>query len=62
MQKKGKMLCTFIGMTSLTSRGIVNPKRFNIIAGAICRHPSMDLTDFNSNYLSKLLAVVREHL
>ena len=49
-------------MTSLTSRGIVNPKRFNIIAGAICRHPSMDLTDFNSNYLSKLLAVVREHL
>ena len=23
--------------------------------GVICRHPSMNLTDFNSNYLNKLL-------
>ena len=34
---------------------IVNPKKSNIIVGVIYRHPSMDLTDFNCNYLSKLL-------
>ena len=31
----------------------VNPKK-NIV-GVIYRHPSMDVTDFNSNYLNKLL-------
>ena len=34
---------------------IVNPKKSNIIVGVIYRHPSMDLTDFNCNYLNKLL-------
>ena len=34
---------------------IVNPQKSNIIAGVIYRHPSMDLTDFNCNYLNKLL-------
>ena len=34
---------------------IVNPKKSNIIVGVIYRHPSMDLADFNSNYLNKLL-------
>ena len=31
------------------------PKKSNITAGVICRHPSMDLTDFSCNYLNKLL-------
>ena len=34
---------------------IFNPKKSNIIAGVIYRYPSMDLTDFNCNYLNKLL-------
>ena len=34
---------------------IVNPRKSNIIVGVIYRHPSMDLNDFNCNYLSKLL-------
>ena len=34
---------------------IVNPKKSNTIVGVIYRHPSMDLADFNSNYLNKLL-------
>ena len=34
---------------------IVNPRKSNIVVGVICRHPSMDLTDFNCNYLNKLL-------
>ena len=34
---------------------IMNPKESNIIVGTIYKHPSMDLTDFNSNYLNSLL-------
>ena len=34
---------------------IVNPKKSNIIVGVIYRYPSMDLIDFNCNYLNKLL-------
>ena len=34
---------------------IMNPKKSNIIVGTIYKHPSMDLTDFNSNYLNNLL-------
>ena len=34
---------------------IVNPRKSNIIVGVIYRHPSMDLTDFNCNYLNNLL-------
>ena len=33
----------------------VNPKKSNIIVRVIYRHPSMDLIDFNINYLNKLL-------
>ena len=45
--KKNEFESTFIE--------IVNPKKSNIIAGVIYRHPSIDLTDFNCNYLNKLL-------
>ena len=45
--KKSELECTFIE--------ILNPKKSNIIVGIIYRHPSMDLTDFNCNYLNKLL-------
>ena len=45
--KKNELEFTFIE--------IVNPKKLNIIVGVIYRHPSMDLTDFNCNYLNKLL-------
>ena len=34
---------------------IMNPKKSNIIVGAIYKHPSMDLTDFNSNYVKSFL-------
>ena len=45
--KKNELESTFIE--------IVNPKKSNIIVGVIYRHPSMDFTDFNGNYLNKLL-------
>ena len=34
---------------------IVNPKKSNIVVRVIYRNPSMDLSDFNCNYLNKLL-------
>ena len=34
---------------------IINPRKSNIIVGVIYRHPSMDLINFNCNYLNKLL-------
>ena len=34
---------------------IVNLKKSNIIVATIHKHPSMDLTEFNSNYLHDLL-------
>ena len=34
---------------------ILNPKKPNIIFGCICKHPSMDLNGFNTNYLNNLL-------
>ena len=34
---------------------IVNPRQSSIIVGVIYRNPSIDLTDFNCDYLSKLL-------
>ena len=43
--KKNELESTFIE--------IVNAKKSNIIVGVIYRHPSMDLTDFNCNYLNK---------
>ena len=45
--KKHELESTFIE--------IVNLRKSNIIVGAIYRHPSMDLVDFNCNYLNKLL-------
>ena len=36
---------------------ILNPKKSNIIVGAIYRHLPIDLTDFNCNYLNKLIAI-----
>ena len=45
--KKNELESTFIE--------IVNPKKSNILVGVIYRHPSMDLTDFNCNYLDQLL-------
>ena len=44
--KKNELESTFIE--------IVNPKKSNIIVGVIYRHPSMDLTDFNCNYLQTI--------
>ena len=34
---------------------LVNPRKSNIIVGVNYRHPSMDFTDFNCNYLNKPL-------
>ena len=34
---------------------IVNPKKSVIIVGVIFRHPFLDLTDFNCNYLNNIL-------
>ena len=45
--KKSELESTFIE--------IVNPRKSNIVVGIIYRHPSMDLNDFNCNYLNKLL-------
>ena len=43
--KKRDLESTFIEVT--------NPKKSNIIAGWIYRHPNMDLNKFNSDYLKK---------
>ena len=45
--KKNELESTFIE--------IVNPKKSNIIKEGIYRHPSMNLADFNRNYLNRLL-------
>ena len=45
--KKNDLESTFIE--------IVSPRKSNIIVGVIYRHPSMDLADFNCNYLNELL-------
>ena len=45
--KKNELESTFIE--------IVISKKNQILLRVIYRHPSMDLTDFNSNYLNKLL-------
>ena len=41
---------------------IVNPKNSDIIVGVIYRHPSTELTDFNCNYLKKLLDNISKEL
>ena len=45
--KKNELESTFIKL--------FKPRKVNIIVGVIYRHPSMDLTNFNCNYLNKLL-------
>ena len=45
--KKNELKSTFIET--------VNPKKSNIVVGVIYRHPSINLIDFNCNYLIKLL-------
>ena len=45
--KKNELESTFIET--------VNPKKSNIVVGVIYRNPSMNLTDFNCNFLNKLL-------
>ena len=45
--KKSELESTFVE--------IINPKKSSIIVGVICRHPSIDVTDFNQNYLNGLL-------
>ena len=47
MHKRNELESTFIGK--------MNPKKSNIVAGTIYKHYSIDLTDFNSNYLNNLL-------
>ena len=34
---------------------ILNPRKSNIIIGCIYKHPSMDLNDFDTNYLNNIL-------
>ena len=34
---------------------IINSKKSNIIVGCLYKHPVMDVTDFNKNYLNPLL-------
>ena len=48
--KKNELESTFIE--------IMNPKKSNIIVGVIYKHPSMDLTDFNSNYVNSRLEII----
>ena len=48
--KKSELESTFIE--------VINPQKSNIIIGSIYRHPSMDLDDFNKNFLNKLLEKV----
>ena len=45
--KSNKLESTFIE--------ILNPKKCNIIIGCIYKNPSMDLNDFNTNYLNNIL-------
>ena len=45
--EKNELESTFIN--------IATPKKSNIIVGVIYEHPYIDLTDFNSSYLEKLL-------
>ena len=33
----------------------INPRKSNIILGVVYRHPTMDLNEFNDNYVNKLL-------
>ena len=51
--KLGQDLCIYIS-TELewTFIEIINPKNPNVIIGCIYRHPTMNLNEFNNNYLN----------
>ena len=51
--KKNELESTFIEIFNLRKSNI-------IIVGVICRHPSMDLAEFNCNCLNKLLENISE--
>ena len=38
----------------------IKPRKSNIIVGVIYKHPKMDVTDFNNNFLSNLLKKINE--
>ena len=52
------MKCSLSLLKESTFTEILNPKKSNIIVGTLHKYPSIDLTDFNSNYLNNLLAKV----
>ena len=39
---------------------IINPRKSNIIVGVIYKHPKMDVTEFNDNFLSNLLKKINQ--
>ena len=39
---------------------IINPRKSNIIVGVICKHPKMNVTDFNNNFLNNLLKKINQ--
>ena len=39
---------------------IINPRKSNIIVGVIRKHPKMEVSDFNNNFLINLLKNINE--
>ena len=39
---------------------IIKPRKSNIIVGIIYKHPKMDVTDFNNNFLNNLLKKINQ--
>ena len=39
---------------------IINPRKSNIIVGAIYKHPKMDVTEFNNNFLNNRLRKINQ--
>ena len=39
---------------------IINPRKSNIIVGVIYKHPKIDVTDFNNNFLNNLLKKINQ--
>ena len=39
---------------------IINLRKSNIIVGVIYKHPKMDVTDFNNNFLNNLLKKINQ--
>ena len=39
---------------------IINPRKSNIIVGVIHKHPKMEVSDFNNNFLINLLKNINE--